>query len=77
MQAAYLVGVSDPSSTPARVGIVDIAKFSRSAVTVREACERVLSGHYTQQQIVDVVRHLEDAGEIEINTSGEEEEMIQ
>jgi flagellar motor switch protein FliG len=30
-----------------------------------------------QQQIVDVVRQLEDAGEIEINTSGEEEEMVQ
>ena len=30
-----------------------------------------------QQQIVDVVRRLEDTGEIEINSSGEEEEMVQ
>ncbi len=30
----------------------------------------------TQQEIVDIVRGLEDTGEIEINTSGEVEEMI-
>lgn len=30
-----------------------------------------------QQQIVDVVRALEDAGEIEINSSGEEEQLVQ
>lgn len=30
-----------------------------------------------QQEIVDVVRRLEDAGEIEINAAGEEEEMVQ
>jgi flagellar motor switch protein FliG len=30
-----------------------------------------------QQQIVDVVRGLEDAGEIEINSSGEEEQLVQ
>jgi flagellar motor switch protein FliG len=29
-----------------------------------------------QQEIVDIVRGLEDTGEIEINTSGEEEEMV-
>jgi flagellar motor switch protein FliG len=30
-----------------------------------------------QQEIVDVIRRLEDEGQIEINTSGEEEEMVQ
>jgi len=30
-----------------------------------------------QQEIVDIVRHLEDSGEIELNTSGEEEELVQ
>ena len=30
-----------------------------------------------QQEIVDVVRRLEDAGEIEINASGEEEQLVQ
>ena len=30
-----------------------------------------------QQEIVDVVRRLEDMGEIEINASGEEEELVQ
>ena len=51
-QAAYLVGVSDPSSTPARQGLIDSQKFNRSSMAVREACERIVSGHYTQQQIV-------------------------
>ena len=30
-----------------------------------------------QQEIVDLVRGLEDAGEIEINASEEEEELVQ
>ena len=30
-----------------------------------------------QQEIVDIVRRLEDSGEIEINNTGEEEEMVQ
>ena len=30
-----------------------------------------------QQEVVDVVRQLEDSGEIELNTSGEEEELVQ
>jgi len=30
-----------------------------------------------QQEIVDVVRRLEDAGEIEVNAAGEEEQMVQ
>ncbi|MCA9231374.1 MAG: flagellar motor switch protein FliG [Planctomycetales bacterium] len=30
-----------------------------------------------QQEIVDIVRRLEDTGELELNTSGEEEELVQ
>jgi flagellar motor switch protein FliG len=30
-----------------------------------------------QQEVVDIVRQLEEAGEIEVNTSGEEEKMVQ
>lgn len=30
-----------------------------------------------QQEIVDIIRHLEDTGEIEINSSSEEEELVQ
>jgi flagellar motor switch protein FliG len=30
-----------------------------------------------QQEIVDIIRHMEDSGEIELNTSGEEEELVQ
>jgi flagellar motor switch protein FliG len=30
-----------------------------------------------QQEIVDIVRHMEDSGEVELNTSGEEEELVQ
>ena len=30
-----------------------------------------------QQEIVDIVRGLEDSGELEINSSGEEEQLVQ
>ncbi len=30
-----------------------------------------------QQEIVDIIRRLEDSGDIELNTSGEEEELVQ
>ena len=30
-----------------------------------------------QQEIVDIVRRLEDTGELEINAGGEEEELVQ
>jgi flagellar motor switch protein FliG len=30
-----------------------------------------------QQEIVDVIRRLEDAGEMELNPSGEQEELVQ
>lgn len=54
----------------------------RAATLMREEMDylgpvKLTAVEQMQQQIVDIVRRLEDVGEIEINTSGEEEEMIQ
>ncbi len=54
----------------------------RAADMLREEMEfmgavKVSAVEQEQQKIVDVVRGLEDAGEIEINASGEEEELVQ
>ena len=53
-QAAYLVGVSDPSSTPGKAGLIDSYKFDRSAMIVRECCDRIRAGQYAPHQILDV-----------------------
>ena len=54
----------------------------RAADMLREEMEfmgavKVSAVEAEQQRIVDVVRGLEDAGEIEINASGEEEQLVQ
>lgn len=54
----------------------------RAADMLREEMEflgavKVSAVESEQQKIVDIVRGLEDAGEIEINNSGEEEELVQ
>jgi talin len=54
-QAAYMVGVSDPNSTPGRSGLIESAKCERSVQFVREVCERINSRRYNQQQILDVI----------------------
>ncbi len=52
-QAAYLVGVSDPSSTPGKSGLIDSNKFARSVEIVKESCSRVRSGNYSQPQVLE------------------------
>ena len=54
----------------------------RAADMLREEMEflgavKVSAVEQQQQQVVDIVRALEDSGEIEINASGEEEELVQ
>jgi flagellar motor switch protein FliG len=54
----------------------------RAAETLREEMEylgavKVSAVEAQQQQIVDIIRRLEDAGEIEIKTNEEEEELVQ
>ena len=55
---------------------------SRAADMLREEMQylgavKLSAVEQKQQEIVDVVRRLEDAGEIELNASGEEEQLVQ
>jgi flagellar motor switch protein FliG len=55
---------------------------SRAADMLREEMQylgavKLSAVEAKQQEIVDVVRRLEDAGEIELNASGEEEQLVQ
>jgi flagellar motor switch protein FliG len=55
---------------------------SRAADMLREEMQylgavKLSAVEQKQQEIVDVVRRLEDAGEIEINNAGEEEQLVQ
>ncbi|XP_025831317.1 talin-2 isoform X1 [Agrilus planipennis] len=51
-QAAYLVGVSDPSSAVGRPGLVDQAHFARAAQSIREGCSSLTSMTSSQQQVL-------------------------
>uniref|UniRef100_A0A1X7VGP0 FERM domain-containing protein n=1 Tax=Amphimedon queenslandica TaxID=400682 RepID=A0A1X7VGP0_AMPQE len=51
-QAAYLVGVADPSSVAAVPGLVDEAKFARARQAIVQACESLLSASSTQEQVL-------------------------
>ena len=50
-QAAYLVGVSDPSSVPGRPGLIDIAQFARATEAINSACD-ILSNPSSDQRKV-------------------------
>lgn len=51
-QAAYLIGVADPSSTAAVVGLVDQGQFARAQQAVQAACDTLLAPSSTQQQVL-------------------------
>ncbi|KAK9743863.1 FERM central domain [Popillia japonica] len=51
-QAAYLVGVSDPSSTAGRPGLVDQAQFARASQAIRQSCAQLASPISAQPQIL-------------------------
>uniref|UniRef100_A0A7M5V5A6 Talin n=1 Tax=Clytia hemisphaerica TaxID=252671 RepID=A0A7M5V5A6_9CNID len=51
-QAAYLVAISDPSSTAGRAGLVDQSQFAKARDAIRGACEGLLSENNSQQQIL-------------------------
>eukprot|EP01137_Pigoraptor_chileana_P018402 Opistho-2@77812 len=51
-QAAYLVGVSDPYSTPAVPGLVDQNMFARALQGITDACDALLTPDATQQKIL-------------------------
>ena len=51
-QAAYLVGIADPSSTAAIPGLVDQNQFARASQAILMACQNLLKSS-TQQQVRD------------------------
>ncbi|XP_049847483.1 talin-1 isoform X1 [Schistocerca gregaria] len=51
-QAAYLVGVSDPSSVAGRPGLVDQAQFARAAQAIQSACASLTNPATNQQQVL-------------------------
>lgn len=50
-QAAYLVGIADPSSTAATPGLVDQAQFARASQAISMACQNLLNPASSQQQV--------------------------
>ena len=50
-QAAYLVGIADPSSTAATPGLVDQAQFARANQAISIACQNLLNPASNQQQV--------------------------
>nr|CAD7426624.1 unnamed protein product [Timema monikensis] len=51
-QAAYLVGVSDPSSVAGRPGLVDQTQFARASQAIQSACQHLTNPATTQQQVL-------------------------
>lgn len=51
-QAAYLVGVSEPSSAAGRAGLVDQAAFARASQAIQSACQALSSANSSQQQVL-------------------------
>lgn len=51
-QAAYLVGVSNPSSTAGRPGLVDSSAFARASQAIRQSCDVLRGPTSTQQQVL-------------------------
>ena len=50
-QAAYLVGIADPSSTAATPGLVDHTQFARGSQAISMACQNLLNPSASQQQV--------------------------
>ena len=50
-QAAYLVGIADPSSIAATPGLVDQTQFARASQSISMACQNLLNPASTQQQV--------------------------
>ncbi|XP_040191710.1 talin-1 isoform X1 [Rana temporaria] len=51
-QAAYLVGVSDPSSRAAQQGLVDPTQFARANQAIQMACQNLVDPACTQSQVL-------------------------
>lgn len=51
VQAAYLVGVSDPNSSAGQKGLVDPAQFARANQSIQMACQNLVDPACTQSQV--------------------------
>lgn len=51
-QAAYLVGVSDPSSSAGRPGLVDQTQFARTSQAIQMACQNLTKPNCSQQEVL-------------------------
>lgn len=51
-QAAYLVGVSNPTSASGRPGLVDQTQFARASQAIRQSCDILSAPSSTQQQVL-------------------------
>ena len=51
-QAAYLAGVSDPTSVAGKPGLVDQAQFLRAAQAIHTGCQNLSNPTSTQQQVI-------------------------
>ncbi|CAG5121597.1 unnamed protein product, partial [Candidula unifasciata] len=52
VQAAYLVGISDPASEPGCPGVVDQTQFSRANQAIQMACQNLTNPASSQQQVL-------------------------
>ncbi|XP_058461814.1 talin-2 isoform X3 [Malaya genurostris] len=51
-QAAYLVGISNPTSVGGRQGLVDQTQFARASQAIRQSCEVLRGPASSQQQVL-------------------------
>ncbi|KAK9301347.1 hypothetical protein QLX08_006276 [Tetragonisca angustula] len=51
-QAAYLAGVSDPTSVPGKPGLLDEAQFLRAAQAIHTGCQSLGNPTSTEQQVL-------------------------
>ncbi|XP_071826675.1 talin-1-like isoform X5 [Apostichopus japonicus] len=60
-QAAYLVGISDPSSVAGRPGLVDQSQFARANQAIQAACQKLINPESTQPEVLaaatEVAKH--------------------
>ena len=80
MDTAPRDDVSTQPGGPA--GVMDRQEERRAAETLREEMEYLGPAKRSvveakQQEIVDVIRKLEDSGEIDLNAINEQEELVQ
>ncbi|XP_044738316.1 talin-1 isoform X2 [Chrysoperla carnea] len=58
VQAAYLVGISDPTSVAGRPGLVDQAQFARASQAIQSGCQSLSNPTSTQQQVLTAATNI-------------------